>query len=32
MKEAFDAILRPEQATYLEGIEPARDKIGRAHV
>jgi len=27
MKEAFDAILRPEQATYLEGIEPARDTL-----
>jgi predicted O-methyltransferase YrrM len=27
MKEAADAILRPEQAAYLEGIEPARDPI-----
>lgn len=27
MKEAADAILRPEQAAYLEGIEPARDPL-----
>lgn len=27
MKTASDAILRPEQAAYLEGIEPARDAL-----
>ena len=27
MKDAVDAILRPEQAAYLEGIEPARDPL-----
>jgi caffeoyl-CoA O-methyltransferase len=27
VKEAADAILRPEQAAYLEGIEPARDPL-----
>ena len=27
MKGAVDAILRPEQAAYLEGIEPARDPL-----
>lgn len=27
MKETFDAILKPEQAAYLEGIEPARDAL-----
>jgi predicted O-methyltransferase YrrM len=27
MKAAADAILRPEQAVYLEGIEPARDAL-----
>lgn len=27
MKNAADAIVRPEQATYLEGLEPARDAL-----
>lgn len=27
MKDAADAILKPEQAAYLEGIEPARDPL-----
>lgn len=27
MKEAADAILKPEQAAYLEGIEPPRDAL-----
>ena len=27
MKDAADAILHPEQAAYLEGIEPARDAL-----
>ena len=27
MKDASDAILRAEQAAYLEGIEPARDAL-----
>lgn len=27
MKEAFDAILQPKQAKYLESIEPARDPL-----
>jgi predicted O-methyltransferase YrrM len=27
MKEAFDAILKPEQASYLEGIESPRDAL-----
>ena len=27
MKDAADAILRPEQAAYLDGIEPARDPL-----
>lgn len=27
MKDAADAILQPEQAAYLEGIEPARDPL-----
>jgi caffeoyl-CoA O-methyltransferase len=27
MKDAFDAIIQAEQATYLEGMEPARDAL-----
>ena len=27
MKDAADAILKPEQAAYLEGLEPARDAL-----
>ncbi len=27
MKDALDAILKPDQASYLEGIEPARDPL-----
>lgn len=27
MKDAFDAILKPEQATYLEALEPKRDPL-----
>ena len=27
MKDATDAILRPEQAAYLDGLEPARDPL-----
>ncbi|MBN9166297.1 MAG: hypothetical protein J0I07_35515 [Myxococcales bacterium] len=27
MKDAADAILRPEQAAYLDGIEPTRDPL-----